>query len=210
MRVYTEHQLSNEIIWNANLMQQGNFINVFLARHVSGTYGHHLEHQTLSCSIWFSAPSFWMGGGLESRCVGRVCAKRARNTLIKLPCCIKLAFKIISWGRCKVKQPSNQLSNLWSVCFIPNRTFIFSATGFRRSKTNGSRSVSEIQDDFLFLQYEQINRKKIRGQTCRASRLGDWYPGFVLEGPRKDRKYFLRSVVISLSPLGQYKDNFSN
>jgi len=26
----------------------------------------------LSCSIWFSAPSFWMGGGLERRCVGRV------------------------------------------------------------------------------------------------------------------------------------------
>ena len=27
----------------------------------------------LSCSVRFSAPSFWMGGGLESRCVGRVC-----------------------------------------------------------------------------------------------------------------------------------------
>jgi hypothetical protein len=26
----------------------------------------------LSYSIWFSAPSFWMGGSLESRCVGRV------------------------------------------------------------------------------------------------------------------------------------------
>jgi len=26
----------------------------------------------LSCSIWFSAPTFWMVGGLESRCVGRV------------------------------------------------------------------------------------------------------------------------------------------
>jgi hypothetical protein len=26
----------------------------------------------LSCSIWFSVLSFWMGGGLESRCVGRV------------------------------------------------------------------------------------------------------------------------------------------
>jgi len=26
----------------------------------------------LSCSVWFSAPSFWMGGGLERRCVGRV------------------------------------------------------------------------------------------------------------------------------------------
>ena len=26
----------------------------------------------LSCSILFSVPSLWMGGGLESRCVGRV------------------------------------------------------------------------------------------------------------------------------------------
>ena len=53
-------------------MQLGNFIDVFLARHVSGTYAHHHEHYMLSCSIWFSAPSFWMGGGLESRCVGHV------------------------------------------------------------------------------------------------------------------------------------------
>jgi len=36
--------LSNEIMWNANLMQLGNFIGVFLARHVSGTYAHHQEH----------------------------------------------------------------------------------------------------------------------------------------------------------------------
>ena len=64
----------------------------------------------LCCSMWFSAPSFWMGGGLESRCVGRVyCTDgavrltfevpetcRAKNTSIKLPCCIKLAFQIIS------------------------------------------------------------------------------------------------------------------
>jgi len=26
----------------------------------------------LSCSVWFSEPSCWMGGGLESSCVGRV------------------------------------------------------------------------------------------------------------------------------------------
>jgi hypothetical protein len=26
----------------------------------------------LSCSIWFCAPSFWMGCDLDSRCVGRV------------------------------------------------------------------------------------------------------------------------------------------
>ena len=127
-------------------MQQGNFINVLLARHVSGTYAHHQEHKMLSCSIWFSAPSFWIGGDLESRCVGRVygadgavrhphrthdlrsgsqdhhpsktsvqkatCCNSTsyapddglmypkhielRITLIKLPCCIKLAFQIIS------------------------------------------------------------------------------------------------------------------
>jgi len=53
-------------------MQLGNFIDVFLAPHVSGTYAHHQEHWMLSCSIWFSAPNFWMGGGLESYCVGRV------------------------------------------------------------------------------------------------------------------------------------------
>ena len=34
----------NEIMRNANLMQQGNFIDKFLARHVSGTYAHHQEH----------------------------------------------------------------------------------------------------------------------------------------------------------------------
>jgi hypothetical protein len=33
----------HEIIWNANLMQQGDFIDVFLALHVSGTYAHQ-EH----------------------------------------------------------------------------------------------------------------------------------------------------------------------
>jgi len=53
-------------------MQQSNIIDIFLARHVSGTYAHHQEHWMLSYSIWFSAPNFWMGGGLESRCVGRV------------------------------------------------------------------------------------------------------------------------------------------
>jgi len=36
--------LLHEIILNANLMQKVNFINVFLARHVSGTYAHHQEH----------------------------------------------------------------------------------------------------------------------------------------------------------------------
>ena len=37
-------EMTNEIMWNANLMQQGNFIDVFLAWHVSGTYTYHQEH----------------------------------------------------------------------------------------------------------------------------------------------------------------------
>ena len=151
---FSENCSNLEIIWNANLMQQGNFINVFLARYVSGTYVHHQEHWMLSCSIWFSASSFWKGGCLESCCEGRVCGAdgarhhpqrkhtlrsssqdnhpsklgaenhmlqlniqcswwwayvpetcRGKNTLIKLPCCFELAFQIISWGRCTVKQP---------------------------------------------------------------------------------------------------------
>ena len=53
-------------------MQLGNFIDVLLAVHVSGTHAHHQEHLMLSCSMWFSAPSFWMGGALESCWVGRV------------------------------------------------------------------------------------------------------------------------------------------
>jgi len=51
-------------------MKLGNFIDVFLARNISGTYAHHQEHWMLSCSIWFSAPSFWKGGGLVGRVYG--------------------------------------------------------------------------------------------------------------------------------------------
>jgi len=36
--------LPHEIKLNANLMQIVNFIYIFLARHVSGTYAHHQEH----------------------------------------------------------------------------------------------------------------------------------------------------------------------
>ena len=36
--------LPHEIILNANAMKQGDFVNVFLARHVSGTYAHHQKH----------------------------------------------------------------------------------------------------------------------------------------------------------------------
>jgi len=57
-----------EIMWNANLMQQGNFIDVFLAWHVSGAYPHHQEHWMLSCSIWFSAAALKTTTHPQSRC----------------------------------------------------------------------------------------------------------------------------------------------
>jgi len=62
-------------------MQQGDFINVFLARHV---------------------PSFWMGGGLESHRIGRVCGvdsaaphTRPTQQLSRLPPIQKLVQKTI-------------------------------------------------------------------------------------------------------------------
>jgi len=35
----------------------------------------------LSCSIRFSAPSFWMGGGLDSRCACRVCTVHTNHAV---------------------------------------------------------------------------------------------------------------------------------
>jgi hypothetical protein len=43
---------------------------------------------------------------------------RAKNISIKLPRCIKLAFHIISWGRCTFKQPSNNKCVYWSVLYV--------------------------------------------------------------------------------------------
>ena len=68
------------------------------------------ENHMLQLNIWCS----WWLAYVPETC-------RARNTLIKLPCCIKLAFKIISWGRCTFKQPST---------FFCNRCFLEVHTGF--------------------------------------------------------------------------------
>jgi len=50
----------------------------------------------LSCSIWFSAPKFWMGGGLESRCVGRVYGEDGavhNTTAVFVYCTISRKFR---------------------------------------------------------------------------------------------------------------------
>ena len=123
-------------------MQLGNFIDAFLARHVPGAYAHHQEYWMLSCSIWpCTAPSapytrptqrhsrpppiqklgaenhmlqlnlqyFWWWKYSPGTC-------RPKNTSIKLPSCVKLAFHFISWRRCTVKQPS---SNIYQFHYQP-------------------------------------------------------------------------------------------
>jgi len=50
----------------------------------------------LSYSIWFSAPNFWMGGGLESRCVGRVYGADGDVTDI----CPELPPPLLSFNSC--------------------------------------------------------------------------------------------------------------
>ena len=81
-------------------MQQGSFIDVFLARHISGTYAHHQEHCMLSCSIWFSAPSFCMGGGLESRRVGRVYGADGAVTRCRKPNAATQHLMLLMMGVC--------------------------------------------------------------------------------------------------------------
>jgi hypothetical protein len=57
----------------------------------------------LSCSIWFSAPSLWMGGGPESRCVGRVCGLDGAVQGTVLSCVISLRL------------PNNSFSNMFTL-----------------------------------------------------------------------------------------------
>jgi len=62
--------LPHEIKWNANLMQLGNVIDVFSARHVSGTYTPIIR--SIRCWVatyGFLHRVFVMDGGLESRTV---------------------------------------------------------------------------------------------------------------------------------------------
>ena len=95
--------LPHEITWIANLMQQGNFIDVFLAgvsRHnlhrthdlCSGSQDHHPSKKKLGAEnhmLQLNIQCSWWWPFVPETC-------RAKNTLIKLLCCLKLAFQVIS------------------------------------------------------------------------------------------------------------------
>jgi len=59
----------------------------------------------LSSSIWFSAPSFWTGGGLESRCVGRVYgADGAVHSASERDCVVSIIKIFWPTGSCSAKK----------------------------------------------------------------------------------------------------------
>ena len=62
----------------------------------------------------------------------------AKNSLIKLGCCIKLAFQIISWGKCTVKQPSTLH------VYLPN-LFRFAAKRCEKIKYWNSREFDVLR-----------------------------------------------------------------
>jgi len=53
-----------------------------------------------SCSIWFTAPSFWMGGGLESRRVGRVYGADVATHMT-----YAAALKTTTHPKCRCRKP---------------------------------------------------------------------------------------------------------
>jgi len=61
----------------------------------------------LSCSIWFSAPSLWMGGGLESRCVGRVNGAdgTSHDTIRTVRTIYAAAFKTTTLPKTRCRKP---------------------------------------------------------------------------------------------------------
>jgi len=80
----------------------------------------------LSCSTWFSAPSFWMGGGLESLCVGRVYGADGAVRVARHHPHLKLCIKLVVWlffRRLYRDGRSTKHKKLMSVC-QPSRAVI--------------------------------------------------------------------------------------
>ena len=69
----------------------------------SGSQDHHPSKNSVQKTILLqlNIQYSWWWAYISETC-------RAKHISIKLPCCIKLAFHIISWGRCTVKQSSKE------------------------------------------------------------------------------------------------------
>jgi len=58
----------------------------------------------LGCSIWFSVPSFWMGGSLESRCVAADGAE-SHDTIHTVHTTYTAALKAITLPKTRYRKP---------------------------------------------------------------------------------------------------------
>jgi len=72
----------------------------------------------LSCIIWFSAPSFWMGGGLASRCVGRAYGadgavrRESHGTICTLHMSYAAALKTATHPKTRCRKPYDATQHL--------------------------------------------------------------------------------------------------
>ena len=108
-----------------------------------------------------------------------VCTRNtlAKNTLIKLPCCIKLAFQAISWGRCTVKQPSNISWRLERSCSVrlqvqqSKKTWAAWLWRWRRTLRSLEMSHSRTLESSATLLYRKL--KSCSLSTCGVTRVAD-------------------------------------
>ena len=66
----------------------------------------------MSCSIWFSAPSFWMGGGLESHCVSCVYGADGAGTIRTVNTTYAVALKTTTHPKTRCRKPYAATQNL--------------------------------------------------------------------------------------------------
>jgi len=125
----------------------------------------------LSCSIWFSAPSLWMGGDLESRCVGRVYdadgAVPSHGTIRTLHTTYAAALKITTHPQTRRRKPYAETQHLMllmmDVCarnmssyeYI-NKITLLRQVGISHCFTT-IYCLSELQTSFLLPRRSAIN-----------------------------------------------------
>jgi len=64
--------------------------------------------------MWFSAPSFWMDGGLESRCVGRVYGADGvpHGTILTVHTTYAAALKTTTHPKTRCRKPHDATLNI--------------------------------------------------------------------------------------------------
>jgi hypothetical protein len=100
--------LPHGITWNASLMQQGGIINIFLVRHVSGTYAHHQEqwnvelHHMVYCTEFLDG---WSWEPLHRSCVRCGWCRASHGTIRTAHTTYAAALKNITHPKTRCRKP---------------------------------------------------------------------------------------------------------